>query len=94
VAERSGPAQAASLRNKGSGFLVLGSHRVITINLNGESHTIEGEPALMALLEKLKLSPTRIAVEINHAVVPKAEYARTILKAGDKVEIISFVGGG
>jgi sulfur carrier protein len=67
---------------------------VITINLNGEPHSIEGEPALTALLDNLKLAPSRIAVEINHAVVPKAQYARTTLKAGDKVEIISFVGGG
>jgi sulfur carrier protein len=67
---------------------------VITINLNGEPHKIEGEASLTALLEKLKLAPSRIAVEINHAVVPKAEYAQTVLKAGDKVEIISFVGGG
>lgn len=67
---------------------------MITIDLNGEPHAIEGEPALMALLEKLKLAPSRIAVEINRAVVPKAEYARTTLRAGDEVEIISFVGGG
>jgi sulfur carrier protein len=66
---------------------------VITINLNGEPHTME-EPALTALLEKLKLAPSRIAVEINYQVVPKANYACTILKAGDNVEIIRFVGGG
>jgi thiamine biosynthesis protein ThiS len=67
---------------------------LITIQLNGEPHTIEGDAGLPALLEKLKLRPTRVAVEINETVVPKAEYARTILKTGDKVEIINFVGGG
>jgi sulfur carrier protein len=67
---------------------------MFTINLNGEPYTIDGDAGLPALIEKLALRPTRIAVEINQAVVPKAEYARTILKPGDKVEIINFVGGG
>ena len=36
----------------------------------------------------------RIAVEINGQIVPKAEYAGTLLKDGDVVEVVSFVGGG
>ena len=44
--------------------------------------------------ERLELKPSRTAVEINRSVVPKAEYARTQLKAGDHVEVINFVGGG
>ena len=67
---------------------------VITIQLNGEPYTIEGSAGLAGLIEKLKLRPARIAVEINQAIVPKAEYARTVLKPGDRVEIINFVGGG
>jgi thiamine biosynthesis protein ThiS len=35
-----------------------------------------------------------VAVEINHAVVPRAQYDTVKLKPGDKVEIINFVGGG
>ncbi len=64
------------------------------IHLNGEPYTIEGEPTLEALLKKLNLRPGRVAVEINRAILPKAEYAQTILKAGDEIEIINFVGGG
>ncbi len=66
----------------------------IKIDLNGEPFTIEGDPGLEALLKKLDLRPTRIAVEINRMVVAKADYARTRLSDGDKVEIINFVGGG
>ena len=40
------------------------------------------------------MRPQRIAVEINRQVVPKSDYAATILRAGDEVEIINFVGGG
>ena len=36
----------------------------------------------------------RIAVEINGQIVPKAAYAETLLKDGDVVEVVSFVGGG
>ena len=36
----------------------------------------------------------RIAVEINGQIVPKAKYAETLLKDGDVVEVVSFVGGG
>jgi sulfur carrier protein len=66
----------------------------ITITLNGEPSRIEGDAHLSALIEKLKMRPQRIAVEINRQVVPKSDYAATILRAGDEVEIINFVGGG
>ncbi|MCQ2092306.1 MAG: sulfur carrier protein ThiS [Fibrobacter sp.] len=36
----------------------------------------------------------RIAVELNEDIVPKAKYAETLLKDGDSVEVVSFVGGG
>ncbi len=36
----------------------------------------------------------RIAVELNGEIVPKAEYGNTVLKDGDVVEVVSFVGGG
>ena len=66
----------------------------VTIQLNGEAFQIEHGLNLQALLERLDLRQRRVAVEINQEVVPKAEYGRTVLSAGDKVEIISFVGGG
>ncbi|MGH7782054.1 MAG: sulfur carrier protein ThiS [Candidatus Binataceae bacterium] len=66
----------------------------ITITLNGEPSSIEGDAHLPALIARLKMRPRRIAVEINRQVVPKSDYAATILRAGDEVEIINFVGGG
>ena len=36
----------------------------------------------------------RVAVEINREIVPKAAYDATVVRAGDQVEIINFVGGG
>ena len=34
------------------------------------------------------------AVELNEEILPKAEYAETVLKDGDVLEIVNFVGGG
>ena len=65
-----------------------------TITLNGEPYCLDGEARLSALIAALKMRPTRIAVELNREVVPKADYEKTILKAGDELEIINFVGGG
>lgn len=38
--------------------------------------------------------PKRIAVERNGSIVPKTQYGQTVLEDGDRVEIVSFVGGG
>jgi len=65
-----------------------------TITLNGDPYTIDGEVRLVALLERLGTGERRVAVEINREIVPKAKYAATVIKPGDDVEIINFVGGG
>jgi sulfur carrier protein len=66
----------------------------ITIQLNGDPYVIEGDARLTALIETLKMKPARIAVELNRAVVPKAEYEKITLREGDELELINFVGGG
>jgi sulfur carrier protein len=69
-------------------------HQKITIKLNGEAYVIEGDARLTALIDALKMKPTRIAVELNREVVPKADYAGVTLREGDELELIDFVGGG
>jgi len=66
----------------------------VTIQLNGEAYSIEEGARLDSLLERLALRPARIAVELNQQVVRKADYPNTVLRQGDQVEIINFVGGG
>jgi sulfur carrier protein len=66
----------------------------ITLQLNGEPYVIEGDARLTSLIEALKMKPTRIAVELNREIVPKAEYAKVTLREGDELELINFVGGG
>jgi len=64
------------------------------ILLNGEPYELNGRTQLVELIKRLGMKPARIAVELNHRVVPKAEYERTVVAAGDRVEIVNFVGGG
>ena len=46
------------------------------------------------LVSSLGLGPRRIAVEVNRAIVPRADSGATSLRDGDTIEIIHFVGGG
>jgi sulfur carrier protein len=64
------------------------------IQLNGEPYTLNEDTRVGALVERLKLKRGRVAVEINHTVIAKADWDRIELRAGDKVEIVNFVGGG
>jgi sulfur carrier protein len=65
-----------------------------SITLNGDPYLLGADTPLTALLERLKMRCGRVAVEINREIVPKANYDTTIVRAGDQVEIINFVGGG
>jgi sulfur carrier protein len=71
-----------------------GAATMITIQLNGEPYSFEAEIVVAALIERLKLRPNRVAVEINREIVPKADFATARIADGDQVEVINFVGGG
>ena len=49
---------------------------------------------MAALLAQLEIPPLQVAVEVNAAVVRRAEHPARILQQGDEVEIVTFVGGG
>jgi sulfur carrier protein len=94
VAERSRPGRKPLSRATGERLPSMTANRAINITLNGEPYRLDGDTRLLALVERLKLRPNRIAVEINHEIVAKARHAETVLLEGDIVEIINFVGGG
>ena len=64
------------------------------IRVNGKEEALEGTVLLEAYLREKGYRTERIAVEKNGAIVPKAQYGLTEHKAGDVLEIVSFVGGG
>ena len=66
----------------------------MTITLNGDTHDVPGPLSVSALLQQLEIDARRVAVELNTAVVKKAAYDSSVIKDGDEVEIVNFVGGG
>ncbi len=63
------------------------------VKINGEKLNIAGK-TVAEYLATTSYDPKRIAVERNGDIVPKAQYSETVLKDGDSVEVVSFVGGG
>lgn len=64
------------------------------ISVNGIKQDVPSEQCLLDLLKHLEISPKQIAVEINLTVINTEAYHVTTLNEGDKIEIISFIGGG
>ena len=64
------------------------------VTLNGKTETIEAELTVADLLTHLDLEPVRVAVEINEDVVSRGRYTETPIREDDKIEIVTFVGGG
>jgi thiamine biosynthesis protein ThiS len=67
---------------------------LITITLNGESRSVPDGLALEALIEWLKLPQDRVAVEHNLEIVPRGRWRDVTVRAGDRLEVVHFVGGG
>ena len=66
----------------------------IEVVINGETRTVVQGTTIAGLIVELGLGDRRVAVERNRDVVPRAEHASTVLAAGDRVELVTFVGGG
>jgi thiamine biosynthesis protein ThiS len=66
----------------------------LQIQVNGEPRDVPDSVTLGGLVRHLALAPERLAIELNHSVVRRADWPDTILKEGDRVEIVHFVGGG
>ena len=64
------------------------------ILVNGSPQELDAKATVAQLLEKLRLAPIRVAVERNEELVPRGEFAATDLQPGDRLEIVTLVGGG
>lgn len=67
---------------------------MIRITVNGEDRQIPAAFTLAELLAQIGLDPRKVAVERNLEIVPRSTYAATALAAGDRLEIVHFIGGG
>lgn len=66
----------------------------IDVELNGETRQIPSSLTLKGLLEHLELDPRKVAVERNLEIAPRDGYESILIEAGDRLEIVHFVGGG
>ena len=64
------------------------------ISVNGEDRMFDGVADVAALVAELGLDPRKVAVERNLEIVPRSTYAATPLADGDRIEIVTFIGGG
>jgi thiamine biosynthesis protein ThiS len=67
---------------------------VISVTINGEKREVPGEVRLDKLLELFSFPDRRVAVEVNHQVVRRADWQTTVIRGEDKIEVVHFVGGG
>ena len=66
----------------------------MNIVVNGEPHELTPPETLGHLMKELGVEPDRVAVMINGRIVPKAGRAEVGFTLGDRVEILTFMGGG
>ena len=69
----------------------------LQITLNGDRfvvHEAAGALTVSELLSRLDIDARRVAVEHNLVVLKRAAFADTLVRDGDQVEIVNFVGGG
>jgi thiazole synthase len=69
------------------------------ITVNGETVTVEHSGGtlpvtLVDVLRQLQLDPARVAVEHNLGVVPRQAFPEAVIREGDRLEIVHFIGGG
>jgi sulfur carrier protein len=64
------------------------------VRVNDEELELPEPSTVQDLLARLQLPGTRVAVELNRGIVRRADHATTPLRPGDRVEVVTLVGGG
>ena len=72
----------------------LAQSAAFTILVNGEERQAKAGDSVADLLVALGLQNGRVAIERNLKILPRTEWAATKIAAGDRYEIVQFVGGG
>jgi sulfur carrier protein len=66
----------------------------VTLQVNGAAQTCAPQTHLPELLEQLGLNPRLVAVEYNGEILHRQFWTDTEMKSGDRIEIVTIVGGG
>ena len=73
---------------------MLNATNTIEIQVNGTTHTCINNTTLPELLTELGLNPRLIAVEYNGEILHRQYWTDTQMQPGDRLEIVTIVGGG
>ena len=66
----------------------------IKIRLNGKVKSIQQNTKLINLIKILKIPIKKVAIELNREIMDKKKLDKIVLKKGDKIEVVHFIGGG
>lgn len=66
----------------------------IEIDLNGRRREVRDGISVAELVAELGLTPEMVAIEVNERLVTRERRASTLLRAGDRVEMVTIMGGG
>jgi len=66
----------------------------VQVVINGAAREVPAGTSVAGLLGLLGVDRTQVAVERNRDVVPKKSYDQTVLADGDRLEVVTIVGGG
>jgi thiamine biosynthesis protein ThiS len=66
----------------------------LTIIVNGENRVASPAATVVDLVHDLGLNLARVAIERNLEILPRPKWQETRVQAGDRYEIVQFVGGG
>lgn len=64
------------------------------ITVNGEARPLARRATLLTVLEEAGLADRPVAIELDGEVVPRGQFAECRLVGGERIEIVTFVGGG
>jgi sulfur carrier protein len=66
----------------------------VEIFYNGQSRRVPDDVSVTELLAPLEVPLRQIAVEVNRELIPRERLSEYLLKAGDRVEVVTLAGGG
>jgi thiamine biosynthesis protein ThiS len=67
---------------------------MLRIEVNGEPREVPDGASVAELMALLGLAAPKVAVERNLEIVPRSAWGSTQLAAGDRLEVVHFIGGG
>src|SRR5260370_18558394 len=88
------PALSVARQAESSSSGIRPLETAITVSVNGEKRSAKPGASVTDLLRELGLDTGRVAIERNLEILPRPQGAQTLVEAGDRYEIVQFVGGG